>query len=67
MKKVAIYTRISTTDKGQDLETQLLPLKEYAKAREWEIFAVYEDKMSGSKERPSRTPKTPLSGSETKI
>ena len=50
MKKVAIYTRISTTDKGQDLETQLLPLKEYAKAREWEIFEIYEEKISGSKE-----------------
>jgi DNA invertase Pin-like site-specific DNA recombinase len=50
MKKVAIYTRISTTDKGQDLETQLLPLKEYANARDWEIFAVYEERISGSKE-----------------
>lgn len=51
---VAIYARISTHDKGQDLETQLLPLREYVQRRGWNIHGIYTDQMSGSKEsRPS--------------
>ncbi len=54
MKKVAIYARISTTDKGQDLDTQLLPLREYVQRRGWQIYETYTDQISGSKEsRPS--------------
>lgn len=54
MKKVAIYARISTSDKGQDLETQLLPLKDFVTARGWIIHEIYTDTMSGAKEsRPS--------------
>ncbi len=52
--KTAIYGRISTTDKGQDIDTQLIPLKEYVKRRGWDIYNIYVDEMSGSKEsRPS--------------
>jgi len=50
MKKVAIYLRISTQNGAQDTETQLLPLREYVQQREWEIFNIYEDHESGSKE-----------------
>ena len=50
MKRVAIYVRVSTSDKRQDTETQLLPLREYVKQREWEIYKIYEDQESGSKE-----------------
>jgi predicted site-specific integrase-resolvase len=32
---VAIYARVSTVDKGQDPETQLLALREYAARREF--------------------------------
>jgi DNA invertase Pin-like site-specific DNA recombinase len=32
-KRVAIYARVSTVDKGQDPETQLLALREYAARR----------------------------------
>ena len=46
MKKVAIYARISTSDKGQSLETQVQPLKEYIMARGWEIYKVYTDEIS---------------------
>ena len=49
--KVAIYARVSTADKGQDLDTQLLPLKHYAASRNWAIAEVYADKASGAKER----------------
>lgn len=52
--KVAIYARISTNIEKQDLDTQLIPLKEYCKQRDWEIFEIYTDELSGSKEsRPS--------------
>jgi predicted site-specific integrase-resolvase len=34
-KQVAIYARVSTVDKGQDPETQLLALREYAARREF--------------------------------
>ncbi len=49
MKKIWIYARTSTKDK-QDLETQLLPLREYSKARGFEIYKEYTDKISGAKE-----------------
>ena len=49
---VGIYVRVSTTDKGQDIETQLLPLKAFAKSRGWDAI-IYQDKMSGSRtDRP---------------
>ena len=50
MGKVWIYARVSTIDK-QDLDTQLLPLKEYAKQRGRETYGIYTDKISGSKEK----------------
>ena len=46
MPKVALYARISTTDKGQDLETQLLPLREYVANRGWTLYKEYTDVMS---------------------
>lgn len=54
MKKVAIYARVSTSNKGQDLNTQLLPLKKYCKDKKRDIVQVYTDIMSWTKEsRPS--------------
>lgn len=54
METVAIYARVSTVDKGQDLETQLLPLREFVRARGWVTHEIYTDVMSGAKEsRPS--------------
>lgn len=47
-----MYARISTTDKGQDPEVQLGPLREYAQARGWTMYREYVDKgISGAKER----------------
>jgi len=53
--RVAIYARVSTKNNGQDPETQLMPLREYAKARKLEIFTEYVDVgISGSKDsRPA--------------
>jgi len=52
---VALYARVSTKNNGQDPETQLLALREYAKARKLEIFSEYADiGISGSKDsRPA--------------
>jgi putative DNA-invertase from lambdoid prophage Rac len=41
--KVCLYARVSTSDKDQDTNTQLLPLREFVKAQGWEIFREYQD------------------------
>ena len=55
MKRVALYARVSTKNNGQDPETQLLALREYASARRFEVFDEYVDVgISGAKEtRPA--------------
>lgn len=51
-EKVAIYARVSTSDKGQDINLQLSDLRAYADARGWKIFKEYLDiGESGSKEQ----------------
>ena len=54
MKKVGLYARVSTSH-SQDPETQLLALRDYARARDLQIAGEYVDiGISGSKEkRPS--------------
>lgn len=50
--KIAIYARVSTIDKGQDVDLQLNDLRAYAQARGWRIYHEYVDKgQSGGKER----------------
>jgi len=44
--KAAIYARVSTKDKGQDVQNQLMQLKRYAAAQGWEV-AEYIDHESG--------------------
>ncbi len=55
MNRVALYARVSTKNNGQDPETQLLALREYAQARKLEVFSEYVDVgVSGSKDsRPA--------------
>ena len=51
-EKVGLYGRVSTTDKGQDIELQLSDLRTYSGARGWKIFKEYLDVgQSGSKEQ----------------
>jgi DNA invertase Pin-like site-specific DNA recombinase len=38
---------LSTQDRGQDTENQLIALREYAARQQWEIIHVYEDHVSG--------------------
>ena len=46
--KVAIYGRTSTSDKDQNPETQLLPLREFVKAQSWETYREYVDQVSAT-------------------
>ena len=41
--KVAFYARVSTSDKEQDPETQLVPLREFVSAQGWEVYREYVD------------------------
>jgi DNA invertase Pin-like site-specific DNA recombinase len=51
--RAAIYGRVSTRDKGQDVENQLAQLREFSAKQGWEIVAQYTDNESGSKsDRP---------------
>jgi DNA invertase Pin-like site-specific DNA recombinase len=45
---VGLYARVSTKDKEQNPENQLIRLRDYCKAREWE-YKEYVDYASGSK------------------
>jgi DNA invertase Pin-like site-specific DNA recombinase len=53
--KIAIYARVSTDDKGQDINLQIDRCKQYCQALEWE-YEVFQDHESGyakpSEERP---------------
>jgi len=46
--RAAIYGRVSTRDKGQDVENQLAQLREFARRQGWEITREYTDEASGS-------------------
>ena len=52
--RAGLYARVSTEDRGQDPETQLRPLREYAKRRGFRVVGEYVDKASGTTEsRPN--------------
>lgn len=53
-KRVGIYARVSTIDKDQDPETQLMPLRAYCQARGFEVVGEFVDHSSGktTKNRP---------------
>ena len=53
--RAALYARVSTEDKDQDPELQLVALRRYCKAMGWEIHEEYVDKHSAyrnAEERP---------------
>ncbi len=53
--KVAIYARVSTVDKDQNPDTQLLPLREYAAAQGWQVVGEFVDHASAAnlRKRPA--------------
>ena len=53
-RRAALYARVSTDDKGQDPETQLRQLREYAGRRGFEVAGEFVDFASGTRnDRPS--------------
>jgi DNA invertase Pin-like site-specific DNA recombinase len=49
VKRVAIYARVSTDDKGQDPENQLTQLRAWCASAGYEIVGEYVDRESGRK------------------
>src|SRR5436853_2472460 len=48
--RVAIYSRVSTRDKGQDVENQLRQLREFCARQDgWHVVAEYVDHASGKR------------------
>ena len=47
--RVAIYSRVSTKDKGQDVENQLRQLREFCRTQKWQITREYVDVASGKR------------------
>jgi DNA invertase Pin-like site-specific DNA recombinase len=47
--KIALYGRVSTKDKGQDTENQMLQLREFARVQGWEIAHEYVDYVTGKR------------------
>ena len=43
MTKVAIYTRISKNNMGQDIDRQIHECEEYCKRNNYEIVEIYKD------------------------
>ncbi len=41
--KVALYARVSTSDRDQDPETQLLALRDYCESQDWDIVEEFVD------------------------
>lgn len=52
--RVALYSRVSTTDKGQDVENQLMQLRQWCESHGYQIHQEYIDHESGSKGKKER-------------
>ena len=46
--KVALYARVSTSDRDQNTETQLVPLREFADVNGWIVYKEYIDTASAN-------------------
>src|ERR1700737_2945333 len=47
-QRVAIYARVSTSDKDQNPDTQLLPLREFVQAQGWDVAREFVDHASAT-------------------
>jgi len=47
MTTVCLYARVSTRDKGQDTENQLLQLRQFCKQQGWTVVQEYVDQKTG--------------------
>ena len=48
MTSVAVCARVSTSDKDQDPESQLLMLRDYCEAKGWNVYREYVDRASAN-------------------
>ncbi|MGA1998337.1 MAG: recombinase family protein [Bryobacteraceae bacterium] len=48
-KRIAVYARVSTRDKGQDTENQLAQLRDFCKHQHWAIAREYVDHVSAKR------------------
>jgi DNA invertase Pin-like site-specific DNA recombinase len=48
ISRVAIYARVSTKDKGQEVENQLRQLREFAALQDWTVYREFIDHETGS-------------------
>jgi DNA invertase Pin-like site-specific DNA recombinase len=54
-KRAALYIRVSTSDRGQTVENQLIPLQEAAGRLGWTIVSIHRDEgISGARGRDRR-------------
>jgi DNA invertase Pin-like site-specific DNA recombinase len=51
MKRALLYARVSTADKGQDVDAQLEELERVAQQRGWRVVSRHRDMTSGTKDR----------------
>lgn len=65
MKRVGIYARVSSLD--QSTEMQVQELREYCKARGWELTMVCEDKASGTTDKRPQLQALMSAASQRKI
>ncbi len=49
LPRAALYTRVSTRDKGQETANQLHELRQFCANKQWRVVAEYEDHESGGK------------------
>jgi DNA invertase Pin-like site-specific DNA recombinase len=47
--RIALYSRVSTKDKGQDVRNQTDQLREFCQRQGWQIVKEYSDKASGKR------------------
>jgi DNA invertase Pin-like site-specific DNA recombinase len=46
--RVGLYARVSTSDRDQNVETQLMPMRDFCHAQGWEIHREYVDQVSAN-------------------
>jgi DNA invertase Pin-like site-specific DNA recombinase len=46
---IALYSRVSTKDKGQDVDNQLRQLRGFCSKQDWQVVAQYVDHASGKR------------------
>jgi DNA invertase Pin-like site-specific DNA recombinase len=65
--RAILYCRISTTDKNQNPEVQLVPLREFVEKRGWQTIGEFIDQESGLKDRRNGFESTMRSARQGKV